>query len=246
MILRYDHIDSTNRVAKDLVVAGGTPSGTIVWTDTQSAGKGQYGRVFDSPGGGLYFSLVLEPDLPLEDFPLVTLATGLACQQVLKNQFGLSALIKWPNDIYLGDKKIAGILCENVIRTGPDGSTGTVIIGVGMNVNNTVEDFAAEIQPVITTLFAHLHVLVALDELLASLTSAITGQVSRLADDRPSLLAEWQQVDLLRGRPVVYLRDNQSLAGTGNGITDQGAYRVREESGSERQVIGGQLRLRAT
>jgi BirA family biotin operon repressor/biotin-[acetyl-CoA-carboxylase] ligase len=244
MIVRYDHIDSTNRVARDLVTEG-APSGTIVWSDIQSAGKGQYGRVFDSPRGGLYFSLVLKPELLFEHLPLITLATGLACLRVLKNRFGLSPLIKWPNDIFLDDKKVAGILCENVLQSGPDGSTATVVIGVGMNVNNRVDDFAVEIQSVITTLFAHLHMPVDLNGLLASLTSAITEQVARLGHDRSALLAEWRQADLLHDRSIVYLRDNHILTGRGHGITDQGAYRIREESGIEHQVIGGQLRLRA-
>ena len=243
MIVRYDQIDSTNRVAKELIAAG-TPSGTIVWTDTQSAGRGQYGRAFDSPQGGLYFSLVLEPELPLEQLPLITLATGLACQKVLTNRWGLSPLIKWPNDVYLGGRKVAGILCENLIRPGSgDVLSATVVIGVGMNVNNRVDDFAAEIQPVVTTLFEHLHVPVELDGLLTSLADAIAEQVARLAHDRPALLAEWRQVDLLCGRAVVYRRDDQCLTGTGKGITDQGAYRIREESGIEHQAIGGQLRL---
>ncbi|MCL2789774.1 MAG: biotin--[acetyl-CoA-carboxylase] ligase [Desulfobulbus sp.] len=246
MIVRYDHIDSTNRVAKDLVTEDAAPSGTIVWSDTQSAGRGQYERVFDSPKGGLYFSLILEPALPFEHLPLITLATGLACLRVLKSQYGFFPLIKWPNDIYLGDKKLAGILCENVIKPHPGGSTATVIIGVGMNVNNITHDFAAEIQPVVTTLFDHLHIPIALDGLLASLVSAIAEQVARLEHDRSGLLAEWQQADLLFGRPVVYMRDNQSVVGTGHGITGQGAYKIHEESGIEHQVIGGQLRLRTT
>ncbi|WP_310599083.1 biotin--[acetyl-CoA-carboxylase] ligase [Desulfobulbus sp.] len=242
MILHYDHIDSTNRVAKDLI-AEGTPSGTIVRAAAQSAGKGQYGRVFESPQGGLYFSLVLEPDLPLDQSPLITLATGLACLRVLEGQFSLSPLIKWPNDIYLAGKKVAGILCENVIKPGLDGPTATVIVGVGMNANNQVSDFADEIQPLITTLFEHLHHRIDLDVLLADLTRAIVGQVTRLKHERAIVLTEWQQADLLMGRSVVYLHDSRSLTGTGLGVTAQGTYRIREDSGLEHQVIGGQLRL---
>jgi len=243
MILHYDHIDSTNRVAKDLV-AEGTPAGTLVRAVRQSGGKGQYGRVFESPAGGLYFSLVLEPELPLEQLPLITLATGLACLRVLKEQFALSPHIKWPNDIYLAGRKVAGILCENVLKPGPDGRlTATVIIGVGMNANNKAGDFADEIQPLITTLSEHLHTQIDLEELLANLTRVIMDLVVRLKHDRAAVLAEWQQADLLWGRPVVYLSDSQSLTGIGQGITEQGAYRIREENGVEHQVIVGQLRL---
>ena len=243
MILQYDHIDSTNRVAKDLI-AEGTPSGTLVCAVSQSAGKGQYGRVFDSPKGGLYFSLVLEPVLPFEQLPLITLATGLACQLVLKQQFALSPRIKWPNDIYIDGRKIAGILCENVLKPDSGGQmAATVIIGVGMNVNNKVFDFADEIQPLITTLFEHLRTQIDLAELLTKLTRSIVDQVTRLKHDRFAVLAEWRQADLLWGRSVVYLRDAQSLTGLGQGITEQGAYRILDKNGIEHQVIGGQLRL---
>ncbi|MCL1979698.1 MAG: biotin--[acetyl-CoA-carboxylase] ligase [Proteobacteria bacterium] len=243
MILQYDHIDSTNRIAKDLI-AEGTPSGTVVRAVSQSMGKGQYGRVFESPKGGLYFSLVLEPDLPLDQLPLITLATGLACLQVLKERFSLFPHIKWPNDIYLAGRKVAGILCENILKPGLDGQTSAaVIIGVGMNVNNQAHDFEEEIQPLITTLFEHLHAWIDLDDLLANLTRAIVNQVTRLREDRLAVLAEWQQADLLWGRSVVYHHHSQSLTGIGLGVTEQGTYRIREENGVEHLVIGGQLRL---
>ncbi|WP_051553617.1 biotin--[acetyl-CoA-carboxylase] ligase [Desulfobulbus elongatus] len=243
MILRFDHIDSTNRVAKDLV-AEGTPAGTVVLATTQSAGRGQYGRAFDSPQGGLYFSLVLEPDLPFDQLPLITLATGLACLTALRCQFDVAPRIKWPNDLYLDGKKLAGILCENVIKPGRASATATIIIGVGVNVNNRVQDFAAEVQPVITTLLEHLHAPIELDGLLSTLTDAITEQVTRLRYDRIALLTEWQQVDLLCGCPVTYGRDGLDLVGVGLGITEQGLYRIRGENGVEHQVIGGQLRPR--
>ena len=93
MILSYPHLDSTNRLARELVLEG-CAIGTVVLADNQSSGRGQYGRVFSSPVGGLYFTLILAPDLPLSSLPLVTLATGLACRETLHEATGLSALIK--------------------------------------------------------------------------------------------------------------------------------------------------------
>jgi BirA family biotin operon repressor/biotin-[acetyl-CoA-carboxylase] ligase len=242
MIISYDQIDSTNRVAKEMA-AQGSPSGTVVLAASQSAGRGQYGRSFNSPEGGLYFSLLLEPDLPAETLPLITLATGLACRTVLHQTFGLHPLIKWPNDIYLDGNKVAGILCENLFVSHSPGMNTKVIIGVGLNVNNRREDFAPEVQPIITTLFEHLHATVELAPLLTLLTQAITAQVIRLRQDRESLLAEWQQFDFLYHKPVVHRIEADSLYGVGQGITHQGLYRILDDHGTEHKVIGGQLRL---
>lgn len=242
MIIAYQQIDSTNRVAKELA-AEGRPSGTVVLAASQSAGRGQYGRSFSSPEGGLYFSLLLEPDIPTEALPLITLVTGLACRNVLCQTFNLHPLIKWPNDMYLGGKKVAGILCENVLLTHLPASQAKVIIGVGLNVNNCKEDFAAEIQPIITTLFEHLHVTVELESLLALLVEAITKNVAMLRYERPRLLTEWQQYDFLLHKRVVHASDATLIHGIGRGITAQGLYRIQEGSGVEHAVIGGQLRL---
>jgi len=241
MIIFYDQIDSTNRIAKELA-AEGKPSGTVVRAAVQSAGRGQYGRSFSSPLGGLYFSLLLVPDLPIETLPLITLATGLACRDVLHRDFNLHPLIKWPNDLYLDGKKVAGILCENVLIPGVP---ATVIIGVGLNVNNTIEDFAVELQPIITTLFEFLHRTVELAPLLIRLTQAITGQVERLRYDQASLLAEWQQFDFLFQKPVVHGQEGETLHGIGQGVSSRGLYRILDENGVEHQLIGGQLRPRA-
>jgi BirA family biotin operon repressor/biotin-[acetyl-CoA-carboxylase] ligase len=242
MIISYDQIDSTNRVAKEMA-AQGRPSGTVVLAATQTAGRGQYGRSFNSPKGGLYFSLLLEPDLPSEILPLITLATGLACRTVLHQTFGLHPLIKWPNDMYLDGKKVAGILCENLFSSPSANSIAKVIIGVGLNVNNRIEDFAPEVQPIITTLFEHLHETVELAPLLTLLTQAITAQVIRLRQDRKGVLDEWQQFDFLYHKPVVHRIEADSLYGVGLGVTQHGLYRILDEHGTEHKVIGGQLRL---
>lgn len=242
MIISYDQIDSTNRVAKEMA-AKGSPSGTVVLAASQSAGRGQYGRSFNSPVGGLYFSLLLEPDLPTETLPLITLATGLACRTVLYQTFGLHPLIKWPNDIYLDGNKVAGILCENLFAAHSSETSPKVIIGVGLNVNNRIEDFAPEVQPIITTLFEHLHETVELAPLLTLLTQAISAQVIRLRHDRELLLTEWQQFDFLYHKPVVHRIEAGALYGVGQGITHHGLYRILDDHGTEHKVIGGQLRL---
>jgi BirA family biotin operon repressor/biotin-[acetyl-CoA-carboxylase] ligase len=242
MIIYYDQIDSTNRIAKELVKEG-KPSGTIVRAGMQSAGKGQYGRTFNSPQGGLYFSLLLRPCLDPEHLPLITLATGLACRDVIHSTFNIQSQIKWPNDIYLYDKKLAGILCENIDFCVAEHTCATVVIGVGLNINNTVADFPLEIQSIVTTLSDHLKVQVDLHSLLSSLVDTIMRNVLLLSEKRQILLEQWQQYDYLYNKSVVYTAGLTSVRGTGLGISSQGYYRICDDQGAEHCVVGGQLRL---
>ena len=239
MVIYYEQIDSTNRVAKELVKEGKV-SGTIVRAGMQTAGKGQNGRTFNSPAGGLYFSLLLQPDLQLEQLPLITLATGVACREVIYSICKLEARIKWPNDIYLNDKKIAGILCENVILN--CSNTPIVVIGVGLNVNSALTDFPPEIQSIVTTLFEHLRIEFDLNALLSSLVTAIVDNVSSLRRDRQGVLARWQQYDYLANKPVVHIAGSVTRQGIGSGITPEGYYRITDYQGVEHCMIGGQLR----
>lgn len=239
MVIYYEQIDSTNRVAKELVKEGKI-SGTIVRAGIQTAGKGQNGRTFNSPAGGLYFSLLLQPDLQLEQLPLITLATGLACREVIASLCKLETQIKWPNDIYLHDKKVAGILCENVILNSSE--TPTVVIGVGLNVNNTGADFPAEIQSIVTTLFEHTKTQLDLSILLSSLVTAIINNASTLGRDRQGVLARWQRYDFLANKPVVHSTGSLITEGRGNGITPEGYYRITDHQGVAHCIVGGQLR----
>lgn len=240
MLIYYDQIDSTNRVAKELAKVG-KPAGTVVQAGQQTAGRGQYGRAFSSPAGGLYFSLILRPDLELAHLPLVTLATGLSCREVLHTSYGLDTRIKWPNDIYLDHKKIAGMLCESVLSDRPE-LVSSVVVGVGLNVNSTVSDFQPELQPLVTTLSAHLNKQIPLPSLLTLLVGTINTKVEMLSRDPQTILAQWQRFDYLKEKAVVHTAGSTTIVGTGRGLTAQGHYRIMDAHGLEHHITGGQLR----
>ena len=243
MILSYEHIDSTNRVARELALEG-CAGGTVVQASSQSSGRGQYGREFSSPPGGLYFTLVLVPDLPVSALPLVTLATGVACRETICAATGLQPLIKWPNDLFLGERKVAGILCESVLLPG-DRQAARVLIGVGVNVNSRVGDFPEEVRPLVTTLREHLAAPLALPELLQRFTESIATRVTMLRDRRSAVLAEWQRYDFLVGREIVCTAGTTVLEGMAVGLDDAGCYRLRDRGGLVHAIVGGQIRPRA-
>jgi len=138
-IMSLDETDSTNLRAKDLA-AGGAPEGTIVVAGTQTEGRGRKGRTWFSPsGGGVYISLILRPLLAPSEAPRITLMTGVAAAEAIISLTRLDARIKWPNDILVRGKKIAGILTE--ISTEMD-RIDYVVVGVGLNVNIQRESLA--------------------------------------------------------------------------------------------------------
>lgn len=124
-VLAFRSVPSTMDVASALA-ARGAPHGTLVWAERQSQGRGRQGRRWESPAGGAYFSLVLRPTRPAVEVPQLSLVAGLSAVEAIHEQTGLSTVVRWPNDILLNGRKLAGILIE--------GRSEAAILGVGMNV----------------------------------------------------------------------------------------------------------------
>ena len=243
MILYYENLDSTNQHAKALLTAHQVAPGVVICAWRQSAGKGQQERAFSSPHGGLYFSVIASPPLVQKDFPLITLAVGLACREVLSAMCQVEINIKWPNDLYIANKKVAGILCEAVPYLEGTAIHPVVIIGVGINVNNSITDFPAEIHPLITTLWEQTRAHFALPMLLNALLLSIHQQILELQNAKSEVLRQWQQYDLFYERTLIATLPTASITGQGLGVDLDGRYRLRDAAGVEHALIAGQLRL---
>jgi BirA family biotin operon repressor/biotin-[acetyl-CoA-carboxylase] ligase len=148
-ILHYKETDSTNTVAKDLAVRG-APEGTLVVAEKQTRGKGRRGRTWFSPAGsGIYASLILRPVISPGEAPRITLMTAVAVAEALLALIPLAFKIKWPNDILVNGKKIAGILTE--ISTEMD-SVDYIVVGLGLNVNTPKGNFTQDIREKATSI----------------------------------------------------------------------------------------------
>ena len=150
-IYTYESLASTNNTARRLAAAG-APSWTLVLAEKQTAGKGQRGRTWHSAAGsGLLFSIILRPDSVVEMPWLIPTLISTEIALALQSEFQIPAKVKWPNDILSGSRKVCGILCES-------SSTATclesIILGIGMNVNQDVELFPPEIVHEATSLCA--------------------------------------------------------------------------------------------
>ncbi len=167
-VLLYDTIDSTNNKAKELAKRGSV-DGSLVVGIKQTAGKGRLGRCFESlDDGGLYFSIMLRPNVEPEHLSRITLVAALAVSRAINSFCNVDTKIKWPNDIYLNGKKLVGILTE----AGPD----YVVIGIGVNVNTRC--FDKNLTNLATSLFME----TAYDYDKAELLACILKQLNELYD----------------------------------------------------------------
>ena len=230
---------STNDEARRWASAG-APDGAVVTALHQTKGRGRAGRAWHSPAGdGLYFSVVVRPKLPPSQAPRLSLVVGLALAEALDELLPAAprALVKWPNDVFVEGKKLAGVLLELSVK---DGLCEFLLVGVGLNVNTT--HFPEELQQLATSMslaaqqrFDLSEVLwVVLRHLETSLEALVRGEFA-------ALLTRWRARSYTLQRQVVITQPEGSLAGFAVDIDDEGALLVRVASGELLTIIAGDV-----
>src|SRR5512141_342585 len=204
-VVCLDVTDSTNRVAMEMAECG-APHGTIVVADEQTAGRGRMGRRWVSPAGkNLYVSLLLRPAVPTVDAPRLALVAGVALADAVETM-GVPASLKWPNDLYCGGWKAAGILAE--MASDPDG-VRHVVIGVGLNVNMEKTDFPPDLRGTATSLRIRAGRVFRRVDVLARLLDAFgTRYAEFIVGGFSSLHEGWDRRDFLRGRRILLRRQS--------------------------------------
>ena len=145
----HDEIESTNLEAKTLALKG-APEGTVVVAEAQSAGRGRLGRRWTSPAGkGLLFSVILRPSLPMSEAHLLTIVAATAAAEAIERHVPARVAIKWPNDLFIGDRKVGGILME---VAGEQDDVDWVVLGVGLNVNTEFSELPVALRRTATSL----------------------------------------------------------------------------------------------
>jgi BirA family biotin operon repressor/biotin-[acetyl-CoA-carboxylase] ligase len=240
-ILRFDSIGSTNTEAANQARQG-ADEGLCVIALEQSAGRGRHGRMWVSePDSGLYFSIVLRPKLDLKYLPLITLMSGVAVYDTLK-EFGLKPDIKWVNDVLIGEKKISGILAETV-----DTPTGNaVIVGIGINLKSS--NFPDEIAETATSIQAETSGEVTSGNVEGALIKYLSYWYEILiSDDGPAeIIQNWRgRSSYFSGKAVRVTLPDGIIEGTTDGLEENGALRVKTGDRSVTIVQAGDVeRLR--
>jgi len=252
----FDQLDSTNSEAYRIAREGGE-EGEVVVADCQLRGKGRLGRSWLSPpGANLYVSVILRPPIEARNAPLLTLMAAVAAVKAVKRISGIQPWIKWPNDLLVNGKKVAGLLNEMNARAG---QVDFVILGIGINVNMSPGTIPEEMRPIVnvnmspgtipeemrpiaTSLREELGHEISRVELLHALLKEVEGEYRAfLAGERERILREWEEFSRMVGTTVEVRSFREVIRGRVKGIDSHGSLILLVPDGSERTVIAGDV-----
>ncbi len=239
-IYYYDVTDSTNIRAKELAEEG-HPSGTLVVADRQEAGRGRRGRSWDSPSGtGIFMTLLLKPEMNPNHASMLTLVAAMAVARAISKCAGTEALIKWPNDIVIGGKKICGILTE---MSAQFDFINHIVIGIGINVHN--EHFPEEIAETAGSIFLQTGKRIRRAELIEQILEQFEHYYAIFmeTEDLSGLVREYNSILVNMNKSVRVLDPKEPFEGKAMGITKKGELIV-DTWESRKMVSSGEVSVR--
>lgn len=231
----YETLGSTMDTAFELGLKG-FPEGTVVFAESQTKGRGRLGRSWFSPKEkGIYLSLLLRPEFLPQEAPKITLMTAVSISEAIKKITGLSVLIKWPNDIVVGGKKLAGILTE--LDAEAD-KIKFINIGIGINVNSSKSFLPLDA----TSLKEEIGTELSRIELAREVLRAIEGNYFILKDKgfKP-ILEKWLASSAILGKRIEISSQNRIICGEAQDIDMDGALLVRQDTGFIERVLSGDV-----
>jgi len=237
----FETAPSTNEIAFQMATDGAA-HGEVVIAEQQTRGKGRRGRSWASPPRvNLYFSAILRPELPPQRAPELTLTAAVALAETLRDS-RVDAFIKWPNDVQVGGRKIAGILTELSADTD---QVHFVVLGVGVNLNCKVEDLGPEIAPQATSV---LEVRGGEKVPRALFTAALFGRLEQRLDQHARegfapIQKAWRQLSSTLGQEVLVRTDRAEVRGVAEDIDELGALLLRTGDGALERVLAGDVEL---
>lgn len=234
----FREVTSTNDVAKELATKG-AEEGTIVIAETQTRGRGRFGRRWVSPKGGIWFSTILRPEVSPKDALKLTLTTAVAVARVIKRTLRLDVQIKWPNDVLIKGKKVCGILTE-MNTTGK--VVNSVIIGVGINANLDIDSFPEDLRNSTTSLKKELNEEVSRERFLRILLEELEHYYKTFTRrEFHPILEEWKSFADFLGSPVEIVSYGEKITGLAIGVDRSGALLIKTQKGIMRRVTSGDV-----
>lgn len=234
----FKTVDSTNNFAKSLAQLGAV-HGTTVISEVQTQGKGRMGRSFYAPlGMGIYMSIVLRPELSVEHSLLITSCAAVAVAEAIEKVAGIDCKIKWVNDIYTGKKKLCGILTEASVNV-EQGGLEYAIVGIGVNVQNVT--FPKNIADIATSIRMETDEPVSRSVLAAEILNCFEKRLETIKDK--SFLEEYRRRSNVIGKRIEVIHNDVSEFMDCIGIDEIGRLLVRLDSGEEKALMSGTVRL---
>ncbi len=241
-LFHFDEIDSTNNYAKKMANEG-CPHGTVIVAERQKLGRGRVGRQWQSDNNsGLWFSIVVRPDLEPERVQIITLAASIAVVEGARSELGINCGIKWPNDIILDSSKLGGILTE---LSAEPGHVNYVVVGIGINVNQTLSDFDTDLQNKATSIYIKTGKKCSRVKLLSSILSSFEEIYGAFLKGRAEeIINRWNRYSVTIGKEVKIVSKDIEYIGTAQSIASDGKLVVKCKDGKTINVSAGEVQVR--
>ncbi|MGG5253818.1 biotin--[acetyl-CoA-carboxylase] ligase [Neobacillus sp. SM06] len=236
-----DQVDSTQKIAHRLANEG-AKTGTVVIAEEQLSGRGRMERKWYSPKfTGIWMSLILRPNIPLIKAPQLTLLAAVAIVQAMEEMAGVSPEIKWPNDILVNGKKVTGILTE--LQAEAD-RIHSIIIGIGINVNQQITDFPIDLQNTASSLAIETGKKISRSDLIRSIFSHFEKMYELyLAEGFYPVKLLWESYVRSIGREITAHTLTATIKGKALGITDDGVLQVEDENGKIHSIYSADIEI---
>jgi BirA family transcriptional regulator, biotin operon repressor / biotin---[acetyl-CoA-carboxylase] ligase len=236
-----ESVESTQRIAHRFA-SEDVPEGTVIIAEEQLSGRGRMDRKWHSPKyTGIWMSLIIRPNIPLSKAPQLTLLTAVAIVQAIEETTDLLPEIKWPNDILINGKKVTGILTE--LQAEAD-RIHSIIIGIGLNVNQTMEDFPIELRETASSLLIELGKTVSRAELIRSIFKNFENLYTLYLNQGflPIKLL-WEGYTSSIGKNIRARTLTTTIEGKALGITDDGVLKLEDQTGYIHHIYSADIEI---
>ncbi|WP_042457784.1 bifunctional biotin--[acetyl-CoA-carboxylase] synthetase/biotin operon repressor [Neobacillus dielmonensis] len=236
-----ESVESTQLIAHKLT-AENVSEGTVVIAEEQLSGKGRLNRKWHSPKyTGIWMSLILRPNIALNKAPQLTLLTAVAIVQAIEEVTGLTPVIKWPNDILINGRKVTGILTE--LQAEAD-RIHSIIVGIGINVNQKLEDFPVELQSTASSLYIESGKTISRSALIRSIFSCFERlYLLYLKQGFYPIKVLWEGYAVSIGNVIKARTLTNVIEGKALGITDEGVLLLEDLSGTIHHVYSADIEI---
>jgi BirA family transcriptional regulator, biotin operon repressor / biotin---[acetyl-CoA-carboxylase] ligase len=231
-----DGCTSTNDVAAQQADAG-APHGYTILAEEQTAGRGRQGRTWVSPRGGIWLTTLLRPPLTLDPLNALPIIAALAAARAINSSLGINARVRWPNDVFVGGRKLAGVLAETKFK---GNQVEYALLGVGINANFPATALGG-LSTRVTSLRDLVGLLVDREALIALLLIELENVYEMASSNPDRALALLQELDYSRGRQVRIKLQAEEISGTMAGYESLTSVRIRTADGLYRQVETGSV-----
>lgn len=238
-IVRFEKIDSTQKEARRLIQEGKSFHGLVILAETQITGVGRFERRWESPQGGLWMTTIYQQKIPHQTIIGFSVKLGLQICEALEEVLPVNLQVKWPNDIYLKNRKVGGILIDALSK---DDFVSHLLVGIGINVNNSASHFLNGLSNKTISLKDIINEVLNIDEITNTILSSQFQLYSNsLTNHKTSFVDKWVRRSHTFNKEVIIHSFEERISGIESGISESCELLVKQKDGSMRVVSMGEI-----